>query len=450
LIVFIIVRPQEFEPALQRVPFLHLFALFAVIGWVIDVRLRRTQPMSTPALPWAVGFLLWGILTVAKVVPEQLISKILEFAVLFALYGTIAHGIQRFRTFQFVAGAMTLTCMFVTLVCFHQGLSDKECIAGIEKDNEMVGVSDGRPCELPDACRGPEAEPGLDYQCEKVGAFGTYSVEGRVRYRGDLNDPNEVALVIGAGAMSMLIAFMRRKRSPIGWLLGAAGVVIAISAIMMTESRGGQVAMLLVFFVYLIRRFGFWAIVPAALIALPIILFGGRDDENAALSTQERYEAWATGLAMFRASPIFGVGAGQFGGHHWLTAHNSFVLVLAETGLPGLILFVSIFYVSVKSLILGIISLNKVPGAQVAQVWGLALLASMAATIFSISTLSFTYKSVLWIFFGLIGAWTNCVRHHRPEFTARLTWKDLAIIVIACLAYVLVILPLFLRSKGEM
>ena len=49
LIVFILARPQEFLPLLQRVPFLHLFTALAVLGWVIDVRLRRTQPMLTSA-----------------------------------------------------------------------------------------------------------------------------------------------------------------------------------------------------------------------------------------------------------------------------------------------------------------------------------------------------------------------------------------------------------------
>ena len=37
-------------------------------------------------------------------------------------------------------------------------------------------------------------EPGAIYRCERVGLFGTVSVgEGRVRYRGVLKDPNELA-----------------------------------------------------------------------------------------------------------------------------------------------------------------------------------------------------------------------------------------------------------------
>jgi O-antigen ligase len=277
-----------------------------------------------------------------------------------------------------------------------------------------------------------------------------HSVEGRVRYRGDLNDPNEVALVIAAGAISLLIAFMRRKRDPVFWFIGAVSIATCVVSIMMTKSRGGQLAMLLVFFVYLVRRYKLLAMIPAALLAVPVMILGGRDDASADMSTQERYEAWAAGLGMFRRDPVFGVGSGQFGEHHYLTAHNSFVLTMGEMGFLGLMLFVSIIYISIKSLVVGIRTLALIPSAQVAQVWGMALLGSLVATIFSISTLSFAYKSVLWILFALVGAWTNCIRHHRPEFTVKLTWRDLGFIVAGCIAFITVVLPIFLRWKGHM
>jgi len=451
LIVFILIRPQEFLPLLQRVPFLHLFSVFALVGWVIDVRLRRTQPMGTPALPWAVGFLVWAVVTVAVIVPDQLIPRVLELVILFTLYGTIAHGIQRFRTFQIVAGVMAITCVFIALVCVLQGLSPKQCVGGEDMTGEGAGGKpDGRPCEAHEHCKGPDSEPNLQYRCEHVGLFDTHSIEGRVRYRGDLNDPNEVALVIAAGAIALVLAFMRRNRESLFRVVGALAIGVCIAAVMMTQSRGGQVAMLLVFFVYLVRRYGVWAFVPAALLAMPLLLLGGRSDASADQSTQERYEAWASGLDMFHKSPIFGVGAGQFVEHHYLTAHNSFVLALAEMGFLGLVLFVAIIYVSVKSLIVGIRSLHAMPGAEVAQVWGMALLGSLLATIFSISTLSFAYKSVLWILFALVGAWTNCIRHHKPDFNVKLTWKDLLIIVALCLGFVTVVLPIYLRAKGEL
>ena len=450
LIIFILARPQEFFTLLQRVPFLHLFTALALVGWVIDVRLRRTQPIGTPGLPWAIAFLGWCVVTVAIVTPESLMTKGVEMAILFALYFTIAHGVQKFRTLQVVAAVMMLTCLFISAVCLHQGYSEKQCVGGQELEGEINGVPDGRLCEKVDVCYGPDSEPGLEYRCEHVGAFGTYSVEERVRYRGELQDPNEVALAMAAGALSLLIAFVRRAKNPVLKALLVGGILVVVLAVLETQSRGGQLSVALVFGVYFLRRFGILALIPAGALAVVLLTFGGRSGENADVSTQLRYEAWATGIGMFHESPIYGVGAGAFGDHHFLTAHNSFVLTLAELGMPGLFLFVAMVYISLKTLISGIRQLSLVPGAAVAQVWGMALLASFAAIVFQINTLSFAYKSVLWIFFGLVGAWTGAIRHHRPEFTVRLTWKDLLIIAVACLAYAFVILPLFLKYKGEM
>ena len=447
LIVFILARPQEFWPVLQRVPFLHLFTALALLGWVIDIRLRRLQPVGTPVLPWAIAFLVWCLVTVAIVVPEQLLAKIIELGIIFALYGTIAHSVQRFRTFQVLAGVVVATCMFISLVCFHQGFAPKQCIAG-----ELEGWSDGRLCEKNEDCHRniPEGGLGYEYRCEHVGLFGTYSLEERVRYRGELQDPNEVSLVVTAGALSLLVAFLRRKQSALMRVVCVTSVVIVAAVVFMSKSRGGQVAALLVFFVYLVRRYGLLAFVPAGLLAAPVMLLGGRGGEAADASTQQRYEAWATGFNLFKRSPIWGVGQGQFTEHHYLTAHNSFVLTAAELGFPGFFLFTCIVYLSFKSLISGLIELRRVPGAEAAQVWGIALLASMGGVLFQINTLSFAYHSVLWIFFGLIGAWSGAIRHHRPEFQAKLTWRDLFFVAVICTGYFLIILPILLRAKGEL
>jgi hypothetical protein len=449
LIVFILARPQEFFPLLQRVPFLHLFTALAVLGFVIDVRLRRLQPVAAPTLPWVVALILWIVIGTAAVASAQLVGRAVDMAILFALYGTIAHGVQRFRTFQVVAGVVTVTCMFITLVCFHQGMSDRQCIGGGEGgEGDAGGVPDGRGCEINEDCRGPDAEPGLEYRCERVGLFGTYSVEDRVRYRGELHDPNEVSLTVCAGALSLLIAFSLRKRgSVVAWLC-IGGAVIVAWTVLMTQSRGGLVAVMLVPGVYVVRRYGIKAIFPALLIAVPVLMLGGRSGESADESTRFRYEAWATGLEMFKHSPIFGVGARNFTEHNFLTAHNSYVLTLSELGLPGMVLFVSVIVLSVKSLVVGLRELRDVPEAEVATVWGMSLLASMAGILFQINTLSFAYHSVLWLFFGLVGAWCSAIRYHRPEFRVRLTPRDLVLITAGCAAYAMVILPLFLKVKG--
>jgi len=402
-------------------------------------------------LPWAVAFLIWCLVTVAAVVPEQLIGKVIELGILFALYGTIAHGVQRFRTFQVLAAVLATACVFIALVCFHQGLAPKQCVGGTSRTAE-TGTPDGRLCDKNETCSYniPENGLGLEYRCEHVGLFGTSSLEERVRYRGELQDPNETALAVVAGGLSLLIAFIRRKHHPLIRTVCVGGIAIVLGTVFLSQSRGGQAGALLVFFIYLLYRYGVLALIPAGVLALPVMLLGGRSGDAADASTELRYEAWATGFNLLRQRPVFGVGQGQFTDHHFLTAHNSFVLTAAELGFVGLFLYTCIIYLTFKSLIVGIAQLRRVPGARVAVVWGMALLASMACILFQSNTLSFAYHSVLWIFLGLVGAWTGAIRHHMPEFQMKLTWRDLLIVATICLGYMLIVLPLFLRYKGQL
>lgn len=447
LIVFILARPQESFPLLQRVPFLHVFTVVAVLGWIIDIRLRRLQPIATPALPWVIGFFLWALIGTAVMLPDQLMTRVLELTNLFALYGVIAHAVQRFRTFQLVAGVVTATTLFIALVCFHQGVAEKQCVGGEETAGDINGVPDGRVCENNEQCRGAGSEPGFEYRCEHIGFFGTYSVDERVRYRGELHDPNEVALTICAGALSLLLAFAIRRREHASRYFYGLTAAVAFYTVFMTQSRGGLVAALLVPGIYVVRRYGLKSMIPAAMLALPVLLLGGRSGESAEQSTLERYEAWSTGIGMLKSNPIFGVGARQFAEHHYLTAHNTFVLAFAELGLPGFFLFVAIMYLSFKTLIVGLRELRDVPGSDAATTWGLALLASMAGIVFQVNTLSFAYHAVMWIFFALCGAWFGAIRYHLPTFQVRMTWRDFFIVVGLCAGY-LGMLPIWLRYKG--
>jgi len=202
--------------------------------------------------------------------------------------------------------------------------------------------------------------------------------------------------------------------------------------------------------VYFIRRYGVWGLVLGAAAALPVILLNARGGDKADMSTMLRYEAWAAGFEMFKQSPVFGVGQRMFGANHFMTAHNSYVLALAELGIVGLFLFLGLLYMSVKILWCGVRDLATVPGAEVARTWGLALLASFAGMLFQINTLSFSYHTVLWIMLGLAGAYSSAVRYHKPDFEVRATLRDLVIIAAISLSFAIVLLPLFLKWKHAM
>jgi O-antigen ligase len=447
LVVFVLARPQEFFEVLQKIPLLYIFCAAAIGGFAVDLRLRRLKLVPAPTFKWMVMLVVWGITCDAVKIPDQIVSSAIDLGILLVLYTTIAHGAQSFRAFQVVAATLMATCLFITVVCVHQSTQPRECIA-IDETHPSEGQPDGRDCEEMDDCYTPGAEPGAEYICERVGLLKTFSIEDRIRYRGELQDPNEVALVVTAGGATLLIAFALRRRNA-GWTLAALiGVPLVMWCVIASQSRGGIVAMGFVAGAYFIKRFGIAGAAAGAALAFPMMALGGRSGEDADMSTQLRYEAWDAGLDMFKHSPIFGVGTRQYGDYFFLTAHNSYVLTLAEMGMIGMVLFVSILVLNVKMLLVGVRELTGVPGAAAARTWGLALLAGFGGILFQIFTLSFAYHAMLWIYFGLAGAWASSVKHHKPDFDVKLTWRDLFFIVVGCVLFAFIVLPIYLHLKG--
>jgi hypothetical protein len=448
LIIFVYTRPQEFYEFLQRVPLLYLFLAAAIVGFAVDLKLRILRPAAVPTLPWVVALMVWIIAISSVITPaETLIPRLVECSILFVLFGVTAHCVQSFRGFQLLITAVMIACMFLTIVGVHQGMAPLGCVAA-DEEHPGEGLPDGRSGATPDDCNGEDAEPGQSYECEHIGLFGTTSVKERVRYRGELQDPNELAVAICSGGLAMLIAFATRKRS-VGYTLFATICVTLIAMVIVySQSRGGQLVFLAVLGIFFARQLGWKGIAAGGVMGIIMLSLGGRSGEAADASTELRYEAWRAGLDMLRPNPALGVGHHEFVSHHFLTAHNAYVLVAAELGIPGMIIWMSIVYISVKTCIVALIELDKEPGAAVARVWSLAMLAAWAGLLIQMMFLSFAYHSVLWVFFGLSGALFSAIKNHKPDFTVRFGVRDLVWITLGCLMFIFVVLPLFLRTKG--
>jgi hypothetical protein len=447
LTIFLLARPQEFVPILTKLPLLYILCGAAVGGFVIDLKLRRIQPIASPIFPWAIGYFLWVYACDIIKSPSTFMNRAIELTILMAIFVIIGHCVQRLRTLQVLAGSVMATALYLTVVCFHQGLADRQCIALDAADMEQ-GVADDRPCETKNECSEGDGDPSTEYRCEKAGLFGTWAIEDRVRYRGELQDPNELSLTICCFGFAFLIAFMIGTKHPVVTFLGAIAVMILVMTVFMTQSRGGLIVMLLVPGTYMVKRYGVKAVFIGALAAAPMLMLGGRSGESADESTTLRYEAWAAGLDMFKMSPVFGVGHRNYSEYHTLTAHNTFVLTLAETGIIGQILFVSLMVICGKSIVVGLRQLEAIPAAATARTWGMSMLAAFVGMLFQINTISFAYHSVLWIMIGFIAAWTSAVQSHLPSFAIRITKRDVGFIVMGCAIYDFAVLPLFLKLKG--
>ncbi len=437
LIVFIYARPQEFFEHLRVVPWLYAFFALASFGILLDLRVKNARLFSTPQLPWVLLFLCWASLTVLIRAPGGAFDHILGLSICVALFLLIAHGVQSFRALHIVSGVVLAMVLLVCGVGAHQGFAPTGCVIVDESNpgDTATGKPDGRPCITPRSCYGGDAEPGADYMCEHIGLLGTTSVgRGRVRYRGVLQDPNELALAGGAG-LPLAFAFGQLKKPGVPRrFLGLLTLVLVLLCAVLTASRGGQVVCLVVLAAYFGKRAGLGGVLVAGVLAAPLLMFGGRSGQEADSSTLERIGCWSEAISMWREHPIIGVGLGQFVEHHYMTAHNSYLLALAELGLPGMLLFGIIVYLSTK-IPFAVLRHMSSPGSEylrlgmpLANAWAMALLAAFAGLSVGIFFLSFTYHYVLWIYVGLSGALYSAVHRHDSTFRVRLRLADLALV----------------------
>jgi len=447
LVAAIYLRPQEVLVPLASVPLLHFALGLAVFGWVLDLRVGFTKLRWSPLDAWVIGFVLWAVAVSLLRTPGRVPAQALELAVCAALYLVVAHGVQTFRGLGVVAGSVLCVVVAVSSVAVEQRLEPMGCVQIDESTpgDTTSGKHDGRPCKVARDCYLGDAEPGAQYMCEHVGWLGTTTVgKGRIRYRGVLQDPNELALVASIGLpLAFAVGFARRRTL---WALALLSLVFALvlSAAVLTRSRGGQLVFLAVLAVPFARRFGWRGLALGALLATPLLLLGGRAGGEASSSSVERADCWAEALSIWRAHPLVGAGLGQFGRYHYLTAHNSYLLALAELGLPGMLLFSGLVYTGAK---VPFTLWQRSEGArsegsaesEIVRPWAIALLSAFAGLAVGIFFLSFTYHYVLWIYLGLSAALAAAVERHDVTRRVHLERRDLGLVLAGSVAVIAVV-----------
>ena len=170
--------------------------------------------------------------------------------------------------------------------------------------------------------------------------------------------PNVLAFIFALGVPAA--ADLAMEARPI-WLkiVNLAYVPFAFYGILLTASRSGVACGLLGVGYLLVRilrarpalRF---TLVPAtlALVALTLVYAPSRAVDRVQGTSEEslsgRFEIWREGLALFYERPLQGVGSGAFQSavNSGKPPHNFALSVLAELGLPGLLLFFGVLAVA--------------------------------------------------------------------------------------------------------
>jgi O-antigen ligase len=173
----------------------------------------------------------------------------------------------------------------------------------------------------------------------------------RLRAVGFLNDPNDLSQMLLI-ALSLMFSIWEQGRVIFDSFIVLAPAGLLFWAVYLTHSRGALVALGVLASIALRNKVGH---IPSILLA-GLFLFGmkalnftgGRG--VSATDGSDRLELWAQGLELFKRAPLFGIGFGRFADFSVLTAHNSFVLCLAELGFVGSTIFVALLVTTLMDL----------------------------------------------------------------------------------------------------
>lgn len=398
-IALLIIRPQDYPVLVESPgPPLQALALVAAAGmWVVSTRKSFAAPQY---------------LLIAVFLVVAMISKVTNGWLGGALYVFAAFA-PTVMTFVILANAMDTRARMETVMALLTICASVLALHGVE-----------------------QAITGIGWTGEGL-SQGT-----RIQYVGIFNDPNDLGLLF---VMCLPMAFYLSGR---GGLLGLRRVFwLALAGLLvygcyLTNSRGTMLALLALLAVYTWKKYGVLAagtlasVALAGLMALPSRMQELDVSEESAMG---RVEAWYEGIQMFMSHPLFGIGAGGYSDMYNLTAHNSFVLVLAEMGFVGFTIFLAMvvycFRMTLVPMRLGDEMIDDVPmdvpDDVALEQWRadraltFSLLLSLSGFFTSAFFLSRSYVVILYVLVALVVANYTRLRREYPSLPVFSLEKDM-------------------------
>jgi putative inorganic carbon (HCO3(-)) transporter len=300
-LLLVLIRPQDYPALVDSfgLPLQPLMLLVAAGFWLLSPHKRFDAPH------YAVLLLFFGVLMFSHVFNGWFggaLEQFEKFAPVVLAFVVFANGIDRRER---VLRTMAVFAISAAVLSLH-GIEQKELGVGWTG----IGLSQGT----------------------------------RIQYVGIFNDPNDLGMLFVACVPMAVYLGSRGGLMGLRRLFWMTIAAILVYGIYLTDSRGSLLALLAVMGVYVWQTRGVFVAGVLGVAAVGVLLalpsrFNEIDVEEA--SAQGRVDSWYEGLQMFQAHPLFGVGPDMYSDYHHLTAHNSFVLILAETGIVGFTLWLA-------------------------------------------------------------------------------------------------------------
>ncbi len=173
----------------------------------------------------------------------------------------------------------------------------------------------------------------------------------RITGTGIFQDPNDLALALVI-AVPFIVHGILKGRPLLFKLLCLFFLLLIINAIYLTNSRGGMITLGIIFLIFFANRFGLKKGIIVGFLAVSFMFFFA-PSRTQSIDMEEsgtRTVRWSEGLQVFKSAPLFGVGMNMYEEYQSQTAHNTFLLALAETGMFGTFMIIGLFYTTYKRL----------------------------------------------------------------------------------------------------
>jgi O-antigen ligase len=312
--VFLYIRPQDYAPGLVGMPIMLMISGVTLGLFLLHMAVQKRQIRIARAPQNVIILWLFAAVILSRMAMLDLSGispAIVDFMPVVIMYFLIANLVTNERRLGIVINLL----VGLTLVLAAQGIVQYFTGTGLGGQTSYGGMG------------------------------------GRIQSIGIFADPNDLGLAIVMVMPPLMIALIESRHLSVRTFALLALCVFGY-AIYLTESRGDMMAFGVLFILfmgrYLGRGLGYGV---GVVVMLAIFALGPR---MSTISTGEasaygRIEAWGVGLKLFESHPLFGVGFRDFTEYHFRTAHNSYVLCMAELGMFGLYAWMLMIYISVKN-----------------------------------------------------------------------------------------------------
>lgn len=395
-IMMIFIRPQEYVEAIKGWPLQYVAAILCIASIFLEGAFSFEKLKRSPAVWLLVVFWLWISATwVFNGWAGGLWFNFLNFMPVALTFFLIILTVDSFSKLRIMAWVLVSMALFLAI----------QAIIQYNTGQGLGGVT--------------ALQTNYDAGMVRVRGVGLYA------------DPNDMAINMVPFAALLLPAFHRNFMSR-SWVPGILALIPLAVGIAFTTSRGAFLGLLAVGWFYMYKRVGKTLSLVGAGLLLLVILAAPRMGE---LNTQEdsaraRLDHWSYGLALLRQNPVAGVGMGGFTEDYYRTAHNSFILVIAECGLVGGLLWVAIFLAAYRDIRLTRVLSRAPPWLDPALN---ALQGAIIGWLVCAMFLSQTYKFTSFILVAMVVAVLNALAKEgyevRHPWTARMSMATLGVTI---------------------